>query len=162
DTVSIYVCGVTPYDVGHLGHALTYVTYDVIRRRLQEQGVRVRHIQNITDVDDDIIRKARELGTTPEELSDRNVAAFHQDIAAVNVLPSDAYPKVSETMPYIIELVDKLLRDGYAYAANGDVYFDISRFPRFGQLSQLDREGMLAESARQKMRPGLRDPLDFL
>src|SRR5262245_47902181 len=160
--VSIYVCGITPYDVGHLGHALTYVTYDVIRRRLQEQGVRVRHVQNITDVDDDIIRKSRELGTTTEELTDRNVAAFDRDMAALNVLPADAYPKVSETMPYIIELIERLLRDGYAYADRGDTYFDISRFPRFGQLSRLDREGMLAESARQQMRPGARDPLDFL
>ena len=160
--ISMYVCGITPYDVGHLGHALTYLTYDVIRRRLEAEGVHVRHIQNITDVDDDIIRKARELGSTPAELTARNVADFDRDMAALNALPAQEYPKVSETMPRIIELVETLVEGGYAYEANGDVYFSIARFPEFGALSGFDRAQMLAESRRQNMRPGPRDPLDFL
>jgi cysteinyl-tRNA synthetase len=160
--ISMYVCGVTPYDVGHLGHALTYLTYDVIRRRLEAQGVRVRHVQNITDVDDDIIRKAHELGTTPEELTDRNVAAFDAEMAALNALPATVYPKASETMSRIVEMIGALEAQGHAYAANGGVYFDISTFPHYGALSRLDPEGMLAESRRQNMRPGPRNPLDFL
>ena len=160
--VSMYVCGVTPYDVGHLGHLLTYLTYDVIRRRLESEGVRVRHVQNITDVDDDIVRKARELGTTPEELTERNVAAFDRDMAALNAQPAHVYPKVSETMPAIVAMVRRLVEDGYAYEAHGDVYFAVERFPRFGELSRFSRGQMLAESKRQSMRPGPRDPLDFL
>jgi cysteinyl-tRNA synthetase len=160
--VSIYVCGITPYDVGHLGHLLTYLTYDVIRRRLEADGIRVRHVQNITDVDDDIIRKARELDTTPEELTERNVAAFDRDMADLNVLPANVYPRVSGTMPQIVAMVQRLLDTGFAYELNGDVYFAVGRFPRFGELSRFDREQMLAESKRQSMRPGPRDPLDFL
>jgi L-cysteine:1D-myo-inositol 2-amino-2-deoxy-alpha-D-glucopyranoside ligase len=159
---SMYVCGVTPYDVGHLGHLLTYLTYDVIRRRLEHDGVRVRHVQNITDVDDDIIRKAHELSTTPEELTARNVALFDADMAALNALPAHAYPTVSGTMPQIVEMVQRLVENGNAYVAGGDVYFAVSSFPAFGTLSHFSRERMLAESERQKMRPGPRDPLDFL
>ena len=160
--VTMYVCGVTPYDVGHLGHALTYLTYDVIRRRLEADGVRVRHVQNITDVDDDIIRKSHELGLPPEEITARNVADFDRDMAALNALPAHEYPKASETMPRIVELIERLVAGGHAYAANGDVYFAVNSFPAYGALSRLNREQMLAESRRQKMRPGPRDPLDFL
>jgi cysteinyl-tRNA synthetase len=141
---------------------LTYLTYDVIRRRLESDGVRVRHVQNITDVDDDIIRKAREVGTSPEELTNRNVAAFDRDMAALNALPANVYPRVSETMPQIVAMVQGLLDAGFAYEADGDVYFAVARFPRFGELSRFNREQMLAESKRQSMRPGPRDPLDFL
>ncbi|MGH2585700.1 MAG: cysteine--tRNA ligase [Dehalococcoidia bacterium] len=160
--ITIYVCGVTPYDVGHLGHALTYLTYDVVRRRLEADGVRVRHVQNITDVDDDIIRKARELETTPEELARRNVAIFDRDMAALNALPAQEYPAVSGTMDRIVAMVTRLLDGGHAYVDGGDVYFAVKTFPAFGALSRLNREEMLAESARQNMRPGPRDPLDFL
>jgi cysteinyl-tRNA synthetase len=159
---SMYVCGITPYDVGHLGHVLTYITYDVIRRRLEHDGVKVHHVQNITDVDDDIIRKAHELSTTPEELTARNVAIFDRDMAALNVLPPHENPTVSGTMPRIIELVQRLVEGGFAYEANGDVYFSVASFPAFGELSRFSRERMLAESERQNMRPGPRDPLDFL
>jgi L-cysteine:1D-myo-inositol 2-amino-2-deoxy-alpha-D-glucopyranoside ligase len=159
---SMYVCGITPYDVGHLGHVLTYVTYDVIRRRLEHDGVKVHHVQNITDVDDDIIRKAHELSTTPEELTARNVALFARDMAALNVLPPHENPTVSGTMLRIVELVQRLVQGGFAYEANGDVYFSVASFPAFGELSRFSRERMLAESERQKMRPGPRDPLDFL
>lgn len=160
--ISLYVCGVTPYDVGHLGHALTYLTYDVLRRRLESEGVRVRHIQNITDVDDDIIRKSKELGVSPEELTDRNVAIFDRDMAALNALPANAYPKVSGTMEFIIELIVRLIEKGHAYEHNGDVYFSVDTFPAYGALSRFDRATMVAESKRQNMRPGPRDPLDFL
>lgn len=159
---SMYVCGITPYDVGHLGHVLTYITYDVIRRRLEHDGVKVHHVQNITDVDDDVIRKAHELSTTPEELTARNVAIFDRDMAALNVLPPHENPTVSGTMPRIIDLVQRLVQGGFAYEANGDVYFSVASFPAFGALSRFSRERMLAESARQNMRPGPRDPLDFL
>jgi cysteinyl-tRNA synthetase len=113
-------------------------------------------------VDDDIIRKAHELSTTPEELTARNVAAFDRDMAALNVLPPHENPTVSGTMPRIIALVQRLVQGGFAYASNGDVYFSVTRFPAFGELSRFSHDRMLAESERQKMRPGPRDPLDFL
>ena len=160
--ISIYVCGITPYDAGHLGHMLTYLTYDVIRRRLEADGVRVTHVQNITDVDDDIIRKAHELQTTPEDLTNRNVAEFDRDMAALNALPAHVFPKVSETMPEIIDLVRLLVDGGHAYVEEGNVYFDVRTFPLYGALSRLDGESMIAESRRQNMRPGPRNALDFL
>jgi cysteinyl-tRNA synthetase len=162
DTATIYVCGITPYDVTHLGHALTYLTFDVLRRHLERHGVRVRHIQNITDVDDDIIRKARELGATPAELTDRNVAWFDADMRALNVLPPHVTPRASGEIEPIQRIVGRLLEQGHAYRAGGDVFFDVSTFAAYGELSHLDRGAMLSENERQRMRPGPRDPLDFL
>jgi L-cysteine:1D-myo-inositol 2-amino-2-deoxy-alpha-D-glucopyranoside ligase len=160
--VSIYVCGITPYDVTHLGHAFTYLTFDVIRRYLEWQGVQVHHVQNITDVDDDIIRKARELDTTPEELTERNVAWFDDDMRALGALRPHVFPRVSEEIDTIQEIVARLLRADHAYEANGDVYFDVRTFPSYGTLSGLSPAEMLAENERQRMRRGPRNPLDFL
>ena len=160
--ISMYVCGITPYDVTHLGHAFTYLTFDVIRRYLESKGVTVRHVQNITDVDDDLIRKAREVGTTPDALRDENVALFDQDMADLGALRPHAYPRASDEIDGIIRMIQKLVQDGHAYPANGDVYFDVSTFPAFGELSGYSRERMLAEYERQRMRSGPRNPLDFL
>ena len=160
--VSVYVCGITPYDVTHLGHAFTYLTFDVLRRYLETQGVAIRHVQNITDVDDDVIRKARELDTSTTELTDRNVRWFEEDMRALGALPPHATPRATEEIDGMQAMIDRLVADGHAYEANGDVYFDVSTFPAYGRLSGLSREEMLAENERQRMRPGPRDPLDFL
>jgi L-cysteine:1D-myo-inositol 2-amino-2-deoxy-alpha-D-glucopyranoside ligase len=160
--VSMYVCGITPYDVTHLGHAFTYLTFDVLRRHLEAQGVEVRHVQNITDVDDDIIRKARELATTTDDLTEQNVRWFDEDMRALGALPPTATPRASQVVPQIQEMVAALLAGGHAYQDGGDVYFDVRSYPAYGQLSRLTPEEMLAENRRQQMRPGPRHPLDFL
>jgi L-cysteine:1D-myo-inositol 2-amino-2-deoxy-alpha-D-glucopyranoside ligase len=160
--VSLYVCGITPYDVTHLGHAFTYTTFDVLRRYLEAQGVTVVHVQNITDVDDDIIRKARELGTTTEELTARNVAAFERDMRVLGVLPPTVTPRASQEIAAMQQVIRTLLDRGQAYVHAGEVFFDVSAFPAYGALSGLSREEMLAENRRQGMRPGPHDPLDFI
>ncbi len=160
--VSMYVCGITPYDVTHLGHAFTYTTFDVLRRYLEAQGLTVVHVQNITDVDDDIIRKARELGTSTEELTARNVAAFERDMRVLGVLPPTVTPRASQEIAAMQQVIGDLLDRGQAYVHAGEVFFDVSTFPAYGALSGLSREEMLAENRRQGMRPGPRDPLDFI
>lgn len=160
--LSLYVCGITPYDVTHLGHAFTYTMFDVLRRYLEWQGVAVMHIQNVTDVDDDMVRKSRERGVSISELTRINVDWFNDDMRALGVLPPHHTPYASAAMPQIIELIDALLRRGNAYTAAGAVYFDVSSFPAYGRLSRLPREQMLAETRRHRLRAGPRDPLDFL
>ena len=162
----LYVCGVTPYDVGHLGHALTYVTFDTLRRWLEFQAYEVRHIQNITDVDDDMVRKSRELGISIPELTDRNHQIYLEEMDALKVLRPDAFPRVSTTMPEIIETVVRLVADQYAYVVDGYVFFDTSRTPGFGALAGLTAD-QLRTAPRTDTMPDepdhlKRDPLDFL
>ncbi len=160
--VAMYVCGITPYDVTHLGHAFTYTTFDVLRRYLEAQGLTVVHVQNVTDVDDDIIRKAQELRTSTEELAARNVAAFERDMRVLGVLPPTSSPRASQEIGAMQQVIRDLLDKGYAYVDAGEVFFDVSAFPAYGALSRLSREEMLAENRRQGMRPGPHDPLDFI
>ncbi len=141
-TVSLYVCGITPYDVGHLGHALTYVTFDTLRRWLEFQAYEVRHIQNITDVDDDMIRKSNELGISIPELTERNHRIYLDEMDALNVLRPDRFPKVSDTMPQIIDEVAGLVAGGYAYAVDGYVFFDTSKTPDFGRLAGRSKDDL--------------------
>ena len=164
--VGLYVCGVTPYDVGHLGHALTYVTFDTLRRWLEFQAYEVRHIQNITDVDDDMVRKSRELGVTIAELTDRNHQIYLDEMDTLNVLRPDAFPRVSQTMDEIIDTVTRLVAGGFAYAVDGHVFFDTSRTPGFGALAGLTKDE-LRSAPRTDTMPDepdhlKRDPLDFL
>ncbi len=159
---SMYVCGITPYDVTHLGHAFTYLTFDVLRRRLESRGVLVRHVQNITDIDDDVIRKARELGTTVTDLVETNVRWFDGDMRALGALPPHVSPRATEEIPGIQAMIGRLITAGQAYTANGDVYFAVRTYPAYGSLSRLSAAEMAAENERQNMRPGPRDPLDFL
>ena len=164
--VRMYVCGITPYDVGHLGHALTYVTFDTLRRWLEFQAYEVRHIQNITDVDDDMVRKSRELGISIKELTDRNQQIYLDEMDALNVLRPDAFPRVSLTMPEIIATVAGLVAGGYAYEVDGYVFFDTSRTPRFGALAGLTPDE-LRNAPRTDTMPDepdqlKRDVLDFL
>ena len=162
--VRIYVCGITPYDSTHLGHAATYLTYDVLIRRLEELGHEVALVRNVTDVDDSILPKARELGVNYLELADAEMARFRSDMEALGMRPPVSEPRATEAVPQIIELVGKLLENGHAYQANGSVYFDISTFPDYGYLSHYSREEMIRIAAERGGRPDdpvKRDPLDF-
>lgn len=161
DTIRMYVCGITPYDVTHLGHAFTYVSFDLLRRYLQHLGHRVQHIQNITDVDDDIIRRAAELGVTIEELARENVRDFDHDMAALNVLPADRYPRATEEVPFMVEMVSRLIAKGHGYQAGGNIYFDVTTYADYGGLSKLSPQEMV-ERALDKEKVGIRRPLDFL
>ena len=164
--VRMYVCGITPYDVGHLGHALTYVVFDTVRRYLEFQSFAVRHVQNITDVDDDMVRVSRELGTTIVALTDKHHALFLQEMDALHVLRPDAYPRVSQTIPEIIELIRLLIDGGHGYVADGHVFFDAGSAPDFGALSGKSTDELRVAPRTDTMpdEPEAlkRDPLDFL
>ena len=133
--VRMYVCGITPYDSTHLGHAATYLTYDLLIRRLEDLGHEVHMVRNVTDVDDSILPKARELGVDYLELAAQETARFQGDMAALGMRPPIAEPRATESVPQIIELVGQLLDSGHAYLSGGYVYFDVSKFPDYGKLS---------------------------
>ena len=165
ERVGLYVCGVTPYDTGHLGHAFTYVGFDVLHRYLEFLGHDVRYAQNLTDVDDDMLRKARETGEDYLALGDRHVATFLAEMAELNWLPPDDYPRATEHIPQMVELIGRLLDGGFAYAAEGNVYYDTAADPSYGQLSHLSRAEMLPvanERGNVPDMPGKRDPLDIV
>ncbi len=161
--VTIYACGVTVYDYCHLGHARSYVAWDVLRRYLMFLGYRVHYVQNFTDIDDKILRRAQESGESMASVSDRYIAAYHEDMSQLNILPASDYPRATAVIPAIIELIQRLIDRGCAYVANGDVYYAVERFPDYGklsgrQLSQLmaGASGRVAEEEERK-----RHPLDF-
>jgi L-cysteine:1D-myo-inositol 2-amino-2-deoxy-alpha-D-glucopyranoside ligase len=163
--IRIYVCGVTPYDTTHLGHALTYITFDVLVRRLRAAGSAVRYVQNVTDVDDDIIRRARELGTTWDRLAADETALFEADLAALNVRAPDVFPRASQTIAKITALVERLEAQGHAYRRDGNVYFRVGSVADYGRLSRLSAEEMIklsAERGGDPNDPRKQDPLDFL
>ena len=163
--IGLYVCGITPYDVGHLGHAFTYVSFDVLHRYLEYLGHSVTYVQNLTDVDDDMLRTARELGEDYLALGNRNVTAFLTEMAALNWLPPDHYPRATEHVPQMQTMIERLVEGGHAYVAEGHVYFSIDSWPAYGELSRLPREAMLPianERGNDPQMPGKRDPLDFV
>ena len=163
--VRLYVCGITPYDTTHLGHAFTYVTFDVLVRTLRARGQSVRYVQNVTDIDDDIIRRARELGTTWEHLAAKETALFEADMAALNVHAPDVFPWASRTIPKIIELISKLVAQGHAYQSGGNVYFRVGSVADYGRLSRLSRAEMVTLSAERGADPNdprKQDPVDFV
>jgi L-cysteine:1D-myo-inositol 2-amino-2-deoxy-alpha-D-glucopyranoside ligase len=163
--VRMYVCGITPYDSTHLGHAATYLTYDVLIRRLEELGHDVRMVRNITDVDDSILPKARELGVPYLELAESEMARFHSDMAALEMRPPVAEPRATESVPRIIDLVARLLESGHAYLTAGTAYFDVSSFPSFGELSHYSEEQMVRLARARGGNPDdahRRHPLDFV
>jgi L-cysteine:1D-myo-inositol 2-amino-2-deoxy-alpha-D-glucopyranoside ligase len=163
--VRMYVCGITPYDSTHLGHAATYLTYDLVVRRLEDLGHEVRMVRNITDVDDSILPKARELGIPYLELAEAEMARFHSDMDALDMRPPMAEPRATEAMDEIVELVTQLLAAGHAYEVNGTVYFDVSSFPRYGKLSHYSAVDMLRlarERGGNPDDPQRAAPLDFV
>ncbi|MBN2477959.1 class I tRNA ligase family protein, partial [Candidatus Micrarchaeota archaeon] len=131
--VVMYVCGLTPYDDAHIGHARTFVAFDIIKRYLLYGGYEVKHIQNITDVEDKIIKRARELNVNPVELAEKYQKKTDELMEKLNVLKADAYPKVSEHIPEIIEMIKKIIENGYAYETEKGVYFEISKFKDYGK-----------------------------
>jgi L-cysteine:1D-myo-inositol 2-amino-2-deoxy-alpha-D-glucopyranoside ligase len=163
--VSLYVCGITPYDTTHLGHAFTYTMVDVLVRHLESQGLAVRYVQNVTDVDDDILRKAAEVGEDWRILGNRWTAHFIRDMLALNVRPPDEYPRATDVVPEIVAAVRALIARGLGYESGGSVYFHVDAWPEFGQLSHLTRAEMLRVANERGNRPGdrnKRDPLDFV
>ena len=165
DPITIYVCGITPYDTTHLGHAFTYVFYDTLIRYLRYRGHQTRYVQNVTDVDDDILRKSKELGIPWNELAAEQTRLYQEDMAALNVLPPDVFPRATQEIPGMIEIIEMLLRKGYAYRVDGNVYFEVKRDPSFGRLSGLHRSEMLPvanEMGNNPNDPRKKDPLDFV
>ena len=163
--VTLYTCGITPYDAAHLGHAATYLTYDVLQRRLRDRGHETRCVRNVTDVDDDILRKARELGVHYLDLAAEETARFDENMAALGMVPSWSEPRATSAIPDILGFIGMVLDSGHAYQAGGAVYFDVARFGRFGQVSHYDRDTMLALAAERGGRPedpNKRNPLDFV
>jgi cysteinyl-tRNA synthetase len=158
--VSMYVCGLTPYDHAHIGHARTYAAFDSIKRYLMFKGYDVFHIQNITDVEDKILKRAEENGEDPLQLAQR----FHDEalklFQTMNVLPANVYPKVSNHIPHIIALIKKLIHKGLAYETDTAVWFDVSEFPTYGKLSG-QRLEQLKENVRIEPDPTKHSPYDF-
>ncbi|CAL0327192.1 unnamed protein product [Lupinus luteus] len=138
--VGMYVCGVTAYDLSHIGHARVYVNFDLLFRYFKHLGYEVCYVRNFTDVDDKIIARAKEVGEDPIGLSRRYCEEFCQDMVTLNCLPPSVEPKVSDHMPQIIDMIDKILSNGYAYVVDGDVYFNVENFPEYGKLSGRDLE----------------------
>ncbi|MDG2113640.1 MAG: cysteine--tRNA ligase, partial [Actinomycetota bacterium] len=165
DHVRMYVCGITPYDATHLGHAATYLAYDLIIRRLEDRGHSVELVRNYTDVDDSILPKARELGVDFLELAESEMARFVADMTALDTRPPAHEPRATESIGDMIDLIERLRDGGHTYTVEGTTYFDVSTFDAFGQLSGYNRKQMI-ELSRERGgspdNPVLRDPLDFV
>jgi L-cysteine:1D-myo-inositol 2-amino-2-deoxy-alpha-D-glucopyranoside ligase len=165
ETVLMYTCGITPYDATHLGHASTFLVYDILQRRLIDLGHTVRCVRNVTDVDDPLFAKARELGVHYLDLAAGEEARFNRDMDALNVLPVYSTPRASSAISDIRGFIGMVLDRGFAYAAGGSVYFDVTKFPSFGDVSHYSHEQMI-EFARQRGGnvddPHKRNPLDFV
>ena len=163
--VLMYVCGITPYDATHLGHASTFLTYDVVIRRLIDRGHEVRCVRNVTDVDDPLFAKARELGVHYLDLAAAEEARFNADMEALNVLPVHAAPRASSAIPDIRKFIQAVLDEGHAYVSGDSVYFDVSTFDTFGAVSGYPQEEMLRLAALRGGNiddPQKRNPLDFV
>ena len=163
--VTMYTCGITPYDSTHLGHAATYLTYDVLQRRLRDLGHETRCVRNITDVDDSILPKARELGVHYLDLAASELARFDADMERLGMLPAWSEPRATSAIPDIRGFIGMVLDRGFAYQAGGAVYFEVAKFPKFGEISHYSRDEMLAfakERGGNPDDPNKRDPLDFV
>ncbi|MFC1904847.1 cysteine--tRNA ligase [Chloroflexota bacterium] len=161
DEVRMYVCGVTPYSDCHLGHAMSYVIFDVIRRYLQFRGYGVKYVQNITDIDDKIIDRANRLGISTSELAEKNINSLKDDMTALNVMQADEEPRATTEIPKMIEIVQGLVDKGFAYPARGSVYFRVKNVPDYGKLSRRSLDAMMsAEGALGG--EDKESPLDFV
>ncbi|GAA4067963.1 cysteine--1-D-myo-inosityl 2-amino-2-deoxy-alpha-D-glucopyranoside ligase [Actinomadura miaoliensis] len=164
-TARMYVCGITPYDATHLGHAATYLAFDLVNRVWRDLGHQVRYVQNATDVDDPLLERARQTGQDWRELADREIQLFRDDMTALRILPPDHYIGAVEAIPLITEMVEKLRAKDATYDLDGDLYFPVDADPDFGRVSRLTREEMLplfAERGGDPGRSGKKDPLDPL
>jgi len=164
-TVLMYTCGITPYDATHLGHAFTFISYDVLQRRLIDMGHQVKCVRNVTDVDDPLFAKARELGVHYLDLAAGEEARFESDMTALNALPVHSTPRASSAIPDIRGFIGMVIDRGFAYESGGSVYFDVEMFPQFGSVSHYSRETMIAlarERGGNVDDPHKRNPLDFV
>ena len=158
--VGMYVCGVTVYDMCHIGHARSVVLFDVIYRYLVKSGFEVKYIRNFTDIDDKIINRANQLGEDWKHLAERYIKEFHTDMDALGVKSPSLEPKATDHIQDIISLVNELIEQGHAYEADGDVMFSVSGFPSYGKLSGKKTEDLVS-GARVDVDEKKRDPLDF-
>lgn len=159
-SVRMYVCGVTPYAKAHIGHAMSSIVFDVIKRYLSYRGYTVRHVTNFTDIDDKIIARANREGISVDALTEQLIAEWHRETAALNVLPADVYPRATQEVDRIINMIEKLVRSGHAYHVDGDVYYRVRSFPDYGKLSHRSLNDLLA-GARIEVDERKHDPLDF-
>ena len=158
-TVNIYVCGVTVYDDCHIGHAMSYVLFDVIRRYLEFKGYKVKHVQNFTDIDDKIINRANQLGVSSSELAGKYIHEYFRDMDALNIERAHVYPKATEEIPKIIEVIQGLIAKGYAYESDGSVYFRVRSFTGYGKLSHQALDDMISRGSSEEGKKEY--PLDF-
>ncbi|MDD5022217.1 MAG: cysteine--tRNA ligase [Endomicrobiaceae bacterium] len=159
--VNMYICGVTPYDVCHLGHARAYVTFDVIKRHFTRSGYEVTHIQNFTDVDDKIINRSIEKQITPLELAETYIKDYFTQMDKLNVLRANSYPQVTQMIPQIVSFIEKLIQKGFAYDVDGDIYFAVDKFNEYGKLSKRKLEDMRM-GARVEADGKKQHPYDFI
>ena len=165
ERVGLYVCGITPYDTTHMGHAFTYVVFDTLRRVLTRAGWPVTYVQNVTDIDDDILKRARETGQRWDELGRTQTAQYEADTRALNIMPPTHFVRATEEIGQMLPLIAALLEKGHAYRAGGNIYFSVASDADYGALSRLSREEMRAVAAERGGNvddPHKRDPLDFL
>jgi L-cysteine:1D-myo-inositol 2-amino-2-deoxy-alpha-D-glucopyranoside ligase len=163
--VTLYVCGITPYDAAHVGHAFTYVAFDTLVRFLRRRGHEVAYCQNVTDVDDDVLRRAAATGEDYLALGRRETAAYLEDMDALKVARPSFFPKATAEIPAMVELAARLVSGGNAYEVDGTLFFDVTSFPRFGELSGLgpaEQRDLLAERGGDPDDPRKRHPLDFV
>jgi L-cysteine:1D-myo-inositol 2-amino-2-deoxy-alpha-D-glucopyranoside ligase len=163
--VTMYVCGITPYDTTHLGHAFTYTSFDILYRFLEFQGYKVNYTQNVTDIDDDILKRAKRDNRDWKELGQFWTDKYVGDMQTLSNVKPTHYVKATETMPTIIEIIEKLVTDGFAYEKEGNVYFDAQKDPEYGKLSKYSREQMTLLSRERGANPedpNKKDPLDFI
>ncbi len=158
--VTMYVCGVTVYDSAHVGHGLSAVIFDVIKRYLAFRGYKVRHAQNFTDIDDKIINRANREGITPGDLTETMIAQWHADTAELNIVPADVYPRATHELPGIIAMIERLIAQNAAYVVDGDVYYRVRSFDGYGKLSHRHLDDLLS-GARIDVDERKDDPLDF-
>jgi cysteinyl-tRNA synthetase len=160
--VGLYVCGITVYDLCHVGHARTYLSFDLMVRYLRSRGLEVKYVRNITDLDDKIITRANEQGLSPALFTQQTIARMHEDFAAIGLVEPDIEPRVTTHIPEIISVIQRLIDKGYAYqAASGDVLFEVSTYADYGKLGRQDLE-QLNVGARVEVAADKRDPLDFV
>ncbi|MCD5403348.1 MAG: class I tRNA ligase family protein, partial [Dehalococcoidia bacterium] len=160
-TVKMYVCGVTPYSSTHVGHALSYVAFDTLRRYLEFLGFDVLHVQNFTDVDDKIINRAKEQGIEPDELAEEFIDDFYRTMDALNIQRAHVYPRATQEIGPIIETIQTLVDNGSAYPAGGDVFFRVTKKDDYGKLSHRTLDGMQA-GARIEIDENKEHPMDFV
>ena len=160
DPVKMYVCGITPYSASHVGHAMSYITFDVVRRYLEWRGYNVLHIQNFTDVDDKIIDRSASIGSSPKDLAEGLIQDYFNEMDALNIKRAHIYPRATEEIAKILEMTEGLVENGAAYAVDGDVYYRISSYADYGKLSHRTLEGMMS-GARIEVDNRKEHPMDF-